>query len=152
LDKSRERPRTGGAPFSKVQDKGEENSVLALVQDNLLSLPGDLKKNAIVRQHLASAQERNGIQPDIMAVNADVLNSWKEVATYLGRGIRTVQRWERELGLPIRRPRGKSRSPIIAFRPELDRWLHNAPTAAIQQQEGSEKADRADESDLTNAA
>jgi hypothetical protein len=66
---------------------------------------------------------------DIMVVNTDVLNSWKEVATYLGRGIRTVQRWERELGLPVRRPRGKSRSPVIAFRPELDHWLQNAPMA-----------------------
>ena len=33
------------------------------------------------------------------------LNTWKEIATYMGRGVRTVQRWERELGLPVRRPR-----------------------------------------------
>jgi hypothetical protein len=58
-----------------------------------------------------------------MATNPDVLNSWKEVAAYLGRGVRTVQRWERELGLPVRRPRGKSRSAVIAFKTELDRWL-----------------------------
>src|SRR5262249_6089715 len=58
--------------------------------------------------------------------NVDVLNSWKEVAAYLGRGVRTVQRWEQELGLPVRRPRGKSRSAVIAFRAELDSWLHRA--------------------------
>jgi hypothetical protein len=58
-----------------------------------------------------------------MAVNAEVLNSWKEVAVYLGRGVRTVQRWELELGLPVRRPRGKSRSAVIALKPELDQWL-----------------------------
>jgi hypothetical protein len=78
---------------------------------------------------LASPREFACIKPNIMVVNTDVLNSWKEVATYLGRGIRTVQRWERELGLPVRRPRGKSRSPVIAFRPELDHWLQNAPMA-----------------------
>jgi hypothetical protein len=26
-----------------------------------------------------------------------VLNSWKEIAHHLGRGVRTVQRWEQEL-------------------------------------------------------
>lgn len=62
-----------------------------------------------------------------MSANSEVLNSWKEVATYLGRGVRTVQRWEQELGLPVRRPRGKSRSAVIAFRNELDQWLHHAP-------------------------
>jgi hypothetical protein len=58
--------------------------------------------------------------------NSDVLNSWKEVAAYLGRGVRTVQRWERELALPVRRPRGKSRSAVIAFRAELDIWLSHS--------------------------
>lgn len=63
---------------------------------------------------------------DPMAVNLQVLNSWKEVAIYLRRGVRTVQRWEMELGLPVRRPRGKSRSAVIAFKPELDFWLARA--------------------------
>jgi hypothetical protein len=66
--------------------------------------------------------------------NTDVLNSWKEVAVYMGRGVRTVQRWERELGLPVRRPRGKSRSAVIAFKPELDRWLAQAPKDAPELQ------------------
>jgi hypothetical protein len=56
-----------------------------------------------------------------------VLNSWKEIATYMGRGVRTVQRWERELGLPVRRPRAKSRSAVIALAADLDEWLHRAP-------------------------
>ncbi|HZU31047.1 MAG TPA: hypothetical protein VFB79_08035 [Candidatus Angelobacter sp.] len=68
-------------------------------------------------------------------VNADVLNSWKEVATYMGRGVRTVQRWEQELGLPVRRPRGKSRSAVIALKNELDRWLKETP-----QEQGLEPA------------
>src|SRR5262245_58345031 len=59
----------------------------------------------------------------------EILNSWKEVAHYLGRGVRTVQRWELELGLPVRRPRGKSRSPIMALREELDSWIIDCPQA-----------------------
>jgi phage terminase Nu1 subunit (DNA packaging protein) len=67
-----------------------------------------------------------------MGPNEEVLNSWKEVASYLGRGVRTVQRWEQELGLPVRRPRGRSRSAVIAFKSELDKWLHNAPAEQLQ--------------------
>jgi len=51
------------------------------------------------------------------------LDSWKEVANYLKRGARTVQRWEREEGLPIRRLRHDKRGSVYAFKPELDAWL-----------------------------
>ena len=59
--------------------------------------------------------------------NADVLNSWKEIATYLGRGVRTVQRYERNLGLPVRRLGGESGRSVIAFPQDLDDWLTSAP-------------------------
>jgi ElaB/YqjD/DUF883 family membrane-anchored ribosome-binding protein len=75
-----------------------------------------------------------------MTTNDEVLNSWKEVATYMGRGVRTVQRWEQELGLPVRRPRGKSRSAVIAFRSELDQWLRRAPGEILQQEQAVEHA------------
>ena len=51
----------------------------------------------------------------------------KDVATYLGRGVRTVQRWEAELQLPVHRPRGKNRSAVMAFRAELNDWLFRTP-------------------------
>jgi phage terminase Nu1 subunit (DNA packaging protein) len=60
--------------------------------------------------------------------NGTVLNSWKEIASHVGRGVRTVQRWERELGMPVRRPRAKSRSAVIAFPEEIDAWVKSAPT------------------------
>src|ERR1051326_7027499 len=69
-----------------------------------------------------------------MTANEEVLNSWKEIAAYLGRGVRTVQRWEQELGLPVRRPRGKSRSAVIAFKPELDQWLRRAPAQQLDKE------------------
>lgn len=58
----------------------------------------------------------------------EILNSWKEVAHYLGRGVRTVQRWEVTLGLPVRRPHGRGRSAVIAMRSDLDHWLKACPT------------------------
>ena len=52
----------------------------------------------------------------------DRLDSWKEIAAYLGRGIRTVQRWEREEGLPIHRLVHEKRGSIYARRQELAAW------------------------------
>ena len=52
-----------------------------------------------------------------------VLTSWKEVAAYLGKGVRTVQRWEKYDRLPVRRLSGTSK--IIVHRTELDTWLHS---------------------------
>ena len=57
-----------------------------------------------------------------------ILNSWKEIASYLGRGVRTVQRYEQKLGLPIHRPAGRERSAVVAFVDELERWLRNTPS------------------------
>lgn len=56
-----------------------------------------------------------------------ILNSWKEIASYLGRGVRTVQRWEVQLGLPVHRPAGKDHSAVLAFSSELDEWLDSRP-------------------------
>ena len=53
------------------------------------------------------------------------LGSWKEIAAYLGKGVRTVQRWENDLGLPVRRPDGASKGVVYASPDELDRWLNN---------------------------
>jgi len=61
---------------------------------------------------------------------ANVLTSWKEIANYLGKGVRTVQRWERLFGLPVRRPKGKNRHAILAIPEELDAWLRSQSTAS----------------------
>jgi Tol biopolymer transport system component len=52
----------------------------------------------------------------------DRLDSWKEIATYLGRGVRTVQRWEREEGLPVHRLAHEKRGNVYARREELAAW------------------------------
>jgi len=52
-----------------------------------------------------------------------ILNSWKEIASYLGRGVRTVQRWEQELQLPVHRLGKGKRSPVFALVSELKFWM-----------------------------
>ena len=56
----------------------------------------------------------------------NVLSSWKEIAMYLNKGIRTVQRWANERGLPVRRVGEKTRkSSVIATPEELDAWVRS---------------------------
>ena len=50
------------------------------------------------------------------------LDSWKEIATYLKRGARTVQRWEREEGLPVHRLPHEKLGSVYAYPAELDAW------------------------------
>lgn len=66
-----------------------------------------------------------------------ILNGWKEIARYLNRGVRTVQRWERELGCPVRRPKNRGRSAVIALSEEIDGWIRSTTSG------------RQDESDVT---
>lgn len=56
-----------------------------------------------------------------------IFSGWKEIANYLGAGVRTAQRYERELRLPIHRPAGKLRSRVTAIKTELDRWVKHNP-------------------------
>ena len=76
----------------------------------------------------------------IAVSQTDLLNSWKEIAAYLNRGVRTVQRWEVELSLPVRRPRARNRSAVIAMRSELDQWLKACPVAEHSQPDGQASA------------
>ena len=61
---------------------------------------------------------------------SEVLSSWKEIAAYFGKSVRTVQRWERWHALPIHRPTPFS---IMAYPAELDAWLrqNDGQAAAI---------------------
>src|ERR1044071_8129887 len=54
--------------------------------------------------------------------SSERLQSWKELAAYLKRGARTVQRWEREEGLPVRRLQHGKLGSIYGYKSELDAW------------------------------
>jgi predicted DNA-binding transcriptional regulator AlpA len=78
--------------------------------------------------------------------DSTVLSSWKDIAEYLGKGVRTVQRWEHHLGLPVRRPIGSSqKSAVVLYRGDVDAWLatrFSARTMAKNDGNGSSHAVR----------
>ena len=51
------------------------------------------------------------------------LDSWKEIAAYLGRDVTTVQRWEKRETMPVHRHVHDKRGSVYALAPELDAWL-----------------------------
>ena len=60
--------------------------------------------------------------PGAPATNA-TLQGWKEIAGELDRSVRTVQRWEQKLGLPVHKLGDGVGSPVFAFKDELRSWL-----------------------------
>jgi TolB-like protein/Flp pilus assembly protein TadD len=60
------------------------------------------------------------------------LESWGEIAAYLRREIRTVQRWEKTLGLPIHRLQVGKQSSVYAYPSELDKWYREREPREIE--------------------
>ncbi len=56
---------------------------------------------------------------------SDELQSWKEIAAYLGVTVRTAQNWEQERGLPVRRLPG-ARGRVTTTVEELEAWKRSA--------------------------
>lgn len=52
----------------------------------------------------------------------DRLHSWKEIAVYLNRDVRTVRRWEKSQGLPVHRHYHHKLASVYAYRSELEAW------------------------------
>ena len=50
------------------------------------------------------------------------LESWKEIAAYLKRDVRTVIRWEKSEGLPVHRHLHQARSSVYAYPSEINAW------------------------------
>jgi hypothetical protein len=57
---------------------------------------------------------------------------WKEIASYLGRGVRTVQRYEREYQLPVRRVQDRAHASVLALAKGLDDWLRHKPLQSLE--------------------
>ena len=76
----------------------------------------------------------------------DRLDSWKEIAAYLKRGIRTVQRWEQFSGLPVRRLETERPGSVFAYKQEIDAWW------ASRSQEAKSRSRRAQVHPLPDGA
>ena len=72
---------------------------------------------------------------------SDPLDSWKEIATYLKRGVRTVQRWEREESLPVHRHIHEKLGRVYAYKVELDAWWRDG-RARLEQKEQAQTSAR----------
>ena len=65
----------------------------------------------------------------------DRLDSWKEIATYLNRSVRTLHRWEKDEGLPVHRHHHKDLGSVFAYKSELDAWISaRSPGADVPDQ------------------
>ena len=58
----------------------------------------------------------------------DRLDSWKEIAAYLRKEVRTVQRWEKSSDLPVRRLAHAKTGTVFAYKSDLDAWWHDSQT------------------------
>ena len=102
---------------------------LAIGRNRLSPLWTDLMTNKS-SLYLVKTQAQAPTSGDKLESRA--LTSWKDIAFYLGRSVRTVQRWE-TLGLPVWRPPGIiHKASIIAYTDELNAWAvaHYWRTAA----------------------
>jgi hypothetical protein len=73
-------------------------------------------------EHVEKQLETIGNSVRDSAVFAGCLDGWKDIAAYLRRDVRTVQRWEKSLGLPVQRVQDSKSGSVYAFRNEIDDW------------------------------
>jgi TolB-like protein/Tfp pilus assembly protein PilF len=67
-------------------------------------------------------REQSGASTTLQPQNGR-LESWKDIASYLCRDVRTVQRWEKKEGLPVYRHQHEKQGSVYAYRDELDAWF-----------------------------
>jgi len=60
------------------------------------------------------------------------LDSWKAIAEYLGRDAATARRWEKTLGLPVKRVAGGAGRSVFAYTDDIDAWLASSCGATTQ--------------------
>jgi hypothetical protein len=72
------------------------------------------------------------------------LNGWKEIAAYLGKSVRSAQRWEIVLGLPVRRIRTPDGQIVYADPDEVDAWRRSQDLSSARALDDVPAADDAD--------
>jgi hypothetical protein len=77
-------------------------------------------------------KQMKSVARSVLDPGRDRLDSWKEIAVYLGREVRTAQRWEKRESLPVYRHVHAKASSVWAFKHEIDAWLHTRSPAASE--------------------
>lgn len=75
--------------------------------------------------------------------SAPQLNGWKEIAAHLGKSVRSVQRWEMTLGLPVHRIRTPDGVIIYADAAEIEAWKRGLDAPRVLAEDGNGLADPA---------
>ena len=60
------------------------------------------------------------------SIASDRLESWKDIAAFIGRYERTAMRWAKGQGMPVHRLPGK-RGRVFASKKEIDAWMAGKP-------------------------
>ena len=68
--------------------------------------------------------------PNGSGARGERLESWKSIAAYLDRDVRTSQRWESREGMPVHRHLHDQQASVYAFTRELDDWRDSRAAAA----------------------
>ena len=85
-----------------------------------------IKKNTLETSH---SEPTNGYW-----TGTDRLDSWKEIASYLRREVRTVQLWEKQEGLPVHRHFHKRLGSVYALRSEIEMWKRRVSRMGVDQE------------------
>ncbi len=75
----------------------------------------------------------SGTAPSVR-VSEERLDSWKEIAAYLNRDVKTAQRWEKREAMPVHRHLHDRMGSVYAFRVELDAWTRSRNLRPAQEQ------------------
>jgi len=78
------------------------------------------------------------------------VESWKEIAAYLERDVRTVQRWEKKEALPVYRHMHDKLGTVYAYKIELDAWWNNRRPRLELEEEKPEEVEPAQPGWLTS--
>jgi tetratricopeptide (TPR) repeat protein/TolB-like protein len=70
--------------------------------------------------------------PSTIAREAGRLDSWKEIANFFRREVRTVQLWERHEHLPVHRHHHRKVGTVHAYKPELEEWWRHRCSAKVE--------------------
>jgi hypothetical protein len=89
---------------------------------------------------IASSSELEEVQAREMvstaanrAYSKAFLDSWKEIAVFLKRGVRTVQRWEKDEGLPVHRHQHSKRASVYGVPWEIEAWFKGRAEIEVTQ-------------------
>lgn len=67
----------------------------------------------------------------------DLLDGWKAIAEYLGKSVRTAQRWKNEFAMPVRRMGERDGENVFAYRSELDAWRRQRGASGAGAEDGA---------------